>query len=104
MNLKILYFVIALILLLVVVYNTYLWINVSSDETKPYEQVLKEYIALFPSFITSGRQVTVIRIIVCGLSMFFFFKSSSEIRLKKISSILLLITCVLCFWSIFSLM
>lgn len=69
-----------------------------------FEETKAAYLSLFPEFIANAFFLTIIDIIASGIAAIIFFESIKAGYLKKTSKILMIISLILCGWSIFSLM
>ncbi len=69
-----------------------------------FEETKAAYLNLFPEFIANAFFLTIIDIIILGIAVIIFSEFKKAGYLKKMSKILMIISSILCGWSIFSLM
>lgn len=100
----ILLFSIAVLFLGIAVYDMYLWLKIASDNSKSFEQVVKEYADAHPRFIRGKFDTTILNMILLSISSILFLKTKSVNGLKTTSLILFIICCILNFWMLFSMM
>lgn len=82
----------------------YLWLKISSDNSKPFEQIIKEYANAYPQFMRGRFDKTILNMILLSISSILFLKTKSANSLKTVSQILFIISCILNFWMLFSMM
>lgn len=104
MQKKIVFFIIALFLFIVVVLNIYLWISISIEPMRSFEESKGEYLSKFPKAMRNARLITLGNIILLSIASFLFFKVKKTRGLKIISFTLLLLSILLLAWQLFSLM
>lgn len=103
-SLKIFFFLIAVFLLSIVIYDMYLWIIISVDESKSFEQVKKEYHEKLPDVFSKRFVLEFFNISLLLVSAYLFFKCRRKNFLKLLSTILFGLSLLLAYWNLFSLM
>ena len=86
----------------VVLIDIILWINTWSD-SRSYEENNKLFLVKFPTFLQDGQLITVINVVLLGLSGFAFWNAWRVKYLKTISLILLVLVSILFLWMLFAL-
>lgn len=97
-------FCIGLILLSIVVVDLYWWIEISTDDSKSFEQMKKEYDAKLPGFMEGGYRVTIFNLVLLSVSAFLFIRTSADKRLRIMCGIGTTICVILGGWMLFTLM
>ena len=100
-------FVVGFVLLMAVVLNLVLWIAVSSSGTHSFEESVKEYISFFPSLLANPGRLTLINILLLLISIVCFVISarrSNNSFFKTLCYVLIVLSGILAFWNLFSLM
>ncbi len=101
---RIILFFTALFLFCIVATDIFWWIQISSDNSKSLAQVNKEYLEKFPLFISSGKQIVMLNILILTTSGALFFISKSSPKIKMISQVFLIGCIVIGLWQIFTLL
>lgn len=96
-------YIVGLLLLLISVFNKICWIYVCVKYTE-FEETKAAYLTLFPEFLANLFLLNSIDVIISGIAGFIFFKFKKAGCLKKTSMILMIISLLLCGWTVFSLM
>ncbi len=104
MQKKIVFFIIALFLFSLVVLNIYLWISISIEPMKSFQQAKAEYLSKFPKPIQNARLITLLNIIFLSAASFLFYKVHTAQGLKTLSLTFFFISIILMAWQLFSLM
>jgi len=104
MQKKIIFFIIALSLFCLVVLNIYLWISISIEPMKSFQQAKSEYLSKFPKAIQNARLITLLNIIFLSVASFLFFKVQTARGLKTLSLTFFFISIILMAWQLFSLL
>jgi hypothetical protein len=97
-------FFIGLILFSLVIVDLYWWFQISSDYSKSFEQVKKEYQEKLPWFIAKGNRVTILNITFLTIAGFLFFKSTSLNLSKIIGNVFFILCIIIGAWQLFTLM
>ena len=96
------YFFIGSLFLLVVMIDTIWWFQGWSSN-RSFEENRALYLARFPEFLQDAILITLINIILLGISIFAFLKTQQANYLRTISVILLTIAGLLFLLNVFSL-
>lgn len=94
---------IAVSLLAISVLNKIYWIYICGQYTE-FEETKTAYLSLFPEFLQNAFFLTVIEITALSAAIILFLESIMTGYLKKTSQILMILSAILCWWNIFSLM
>lgn len=94
---------IGVLLLAVGILNKFWWIYVCILYTE-FEECKVAYLSLFPKYLQNAFLLTVIEIFLLAVAAIIFSESKKAAYLKKTSKILMIISLILCGWSVFSLM
>ncbi|MBF4516139.1 hypothetical protein IRZ71_07290 [Flavobacterium sp. ANB] len=94
---------IGVLLLTADILNKFWWIYICTRYTK-FEDCKAAYLSLFPECLQNAFLLTVIEIFLLAIAAIIFSESKKTAYLKKLSKILMIISLVLCGWSVFSLM
>jgi len=107
MMIKKLLFIIGLIILIFVIIDLVVWIKIATQEEKSFDEVVNEYMSLYPKFIVDSITLTLLHIllllIAIGCFIFAIQKNSSSF-FKKLCYVLIILSGILAFWNLFSLM
>lgn len=98
------YFIIALVLLLFVIGDLVLWIQVSSDMSKSFEEAVIVYKSYFPDFLDSRYGITLLNMAFLAIAIFLFLVAKSDQRLTTICKVCIVLSSLLQFWQIWTLM
>ena len=98
------YFIIGLVFLLFVIGDLALWIQVSSDMSKPFEEAVIEYKSYFPEFLDSRYGITLLNMAFLAIAILLFFVAKSNPRLTIICKVCIVVSSLLQFWQIWTLM
>jgi hypothetical protein len=104
--LKRIIFFAGLFFLFLVIADMVLWIVISSRE-KSFNDSVRRYLSLFPTFLANSLTLTLLNIFFAGLAILCFMmikKNSSNSVFVKICNGLIILTGLLAFWNLFSLM
>ncbi len=101
---RILYFLTGLLLLSIAAYFMTLWIIVAGDETISFEQTKAEYYELLPTFLRKRVLFGFFKISLLSIAAFLFYKCIKANFLKKISWVVFVLSLLLAYWNLFSLM
>jgi len=104
MQKRIVLFIIALFLFILVVLNIYLWISISVEPMMSFQQAKSEYLSKFPKVIRNARLITLLNIVFLSVASFLFFKVQTVKGLKTLSLSFFFISIILIAWQLFSLM
>ena len=96
-------FVLGICILSFVVMDVTWWIQISADDSKSLEQVNKDYLRKFPDFITNGKQVVILNILLLFISSFCFLKFAKLKKVKTLSIALIIFNMTVALWQIFTL-
>lgn len=96
-------FYVALICVIIVLADLYLWFAVSAHNTT-FEASKQEYLGHYPAPLQNARMITVVSILLLAFSGFVFLKYPKSERLRIFAVILGFISVILIIWKIFSLM
>ena len=96
-------YIIGVMLLIISILDKICWIYMCAKYTE-FEETKAAYLSLFPKFIANAFFLTIIDIIASGIAAIIFFESKKAGYLKRPSKVLMIISLILCGWSIFSLM
>ncbi|MNG09151.1 hypothetical protein D3C87_1424320 [compost metagenome] len=94
---------IGVLLLTVGVLSKLWWLYICTLYTE-FEESKVAYLSLFPECLQNAFLLTVIEIFVLAVAAIIFSESKKAAYLKKISKILMIVSLILCGWSVFSLM
>ena len=94
---------IGVLLLAVGILNKLWWIYVCTLYNE-FEECKIAYLSLFPKCLQNAFLLTVIEIFLLTVAAIIFSESKKAAYLKKMSKILMIISLILCGWSVFSLM
>lgn len=100
---KSLIYILGVLLLIISILDKIFWIYICTKYTE-FEETKTAYLSLFPKFIANAFFLTIIDIIALGIAAIIFFEFKKAGYLKRTSKILMIISSILCGWSIFSLM
>ncbi|MEO8886834.1 MAG: hypothetical protein ABI367_12270 [Mucilaginibacter sp.] len=85
-----------------------LWIFLAtSGEKLPFNELKQNYLRYFPALLANALLITVIDIVLLGISILFFNLANNRIissGWKLTNKLLIGLSCVLLFWQVFSLM
>ena len=104
MKKEIIYFTIALIVFCFVAVDIYWWIVVSSDASKSFQQMKREYLERFPAILQNARIITLLNIGLLATASFLFIKAQTLQKIKLVSKIFFVTSMVLSAWQVFTLM
>lgn len=94
---------IAVSLLAMSVLNKIYWIYMYRQYVD-FEETKTAYLNLFPDFLQDAFILTVIEITALAAAIILFLESIMTGYLKKTSQILVILSVILCWWNLFSLM
>lgn len=100
-------FIVGLAILILLFSDIVLWIVISEDYSKSLEQVKLEYLNYFPEIIQNAVLLTLLSIflgIIASACFYYCRKHSGSIFLKKLNSVLLVISIIITSWMAFTLM
>lgn len=100
-------FFIGFVLLLAVIVNIVLWIAITASGTNSFEDSVKEYMSFYPSFLAEPVRLTIINILLLLISIACFIRSSkgsTSSFFKTLCNVLIVLSSILAFWNLFSLM
>lgn len=95
-------FFIGLLFTGLVLIDLILWKSTWSD-SRSYEENNTLYLSKFPGFLQNGQLITVINLVLLGISGFVFWKAWRVKYCKTISMILLVLVSVMFLWMLFAL-
>ena len=101
------FFFIGFVFLLAVIVNIVLWIAISASGMNSFEDSVKEYMSFYPSFLAEPVRLTVINILLLLISIACFImssKGSTSSFFKTLCYVLIVLSSILAFWNLFSLM
>lgn len=101
---RILYFLTGLLLLSIAAYFMTLWIIVAGDETISFEQTKQQYHAMLPAFLRGRFTLELFNISLLTIASYLFYKCIKANFLKKISWVVFVLSLLLAYWNLFSLM
>lgn len=90
-------------MLTVSVLNKIYWIYLCTKYTE-FEETKNAYLDLFSKFMANAFFLTIMDIVVSGIAVIIFLESKTTGYLKNVSKWLMILSSILCGWSIFSLM
>lgn len=96
-------FLIAVVLLLLCITDMVWWFTITDREIS-YEAMQATYLSVFPPFLQSTTLLTLLLIALLVVAAVFFLQSRKEKRLKLASNSGMILSFVLAFWQLFSLM
>lgn len=96
-------FTIAIICLVIVLADLFLWFSVTGDTTT-FEESKQQYLSHYPASLQNARLLTVISILLLTAAGFIFLNASKTRSLKMVAALLGMVSAVLLMWKIFSLM
>ncbi|MEE1946510.1 hypothetical protein VRU48_15400 [Pedobacter sp. KR3-3] len=96
-------FLIAVVLLLLCITNIAWWFAIT-DRDISYEAMQATYVSVFPSFLQNLSLLTWLMFAVLVTAAVLFMQSRKEKSLKLIASSGMILSFVLAFWQLFSLM
>ena len=96
-------FALAIIILVAVLADLYLWFSVSGDYAT-FEESRAVYLEHYPQQWRNARWLTAISILLLTFCGFIFLNLRKNRALKRVASLLGLVCAVLLIWKIFSLM
>ncbi|MDR6763877.1 hypothetical protein J2Y38_004101 [Flavobacterium sp. 2755] len=96
-------YILGVLLLVISILDKIYWIYMCTKYTD-FEETKAAYLSLFPEFIANAFFLTIIDIIVSGIAAIIFYESKKTGYLKRPSKVLMIVSLILCGWSIFSLM
>ncbi|SHF73362.1 hypothetical protein SAMN05443663_1017 [Flavobacterium defluvii] len=96
-------YIVGVVLLIISILNKIWWIYMCTKYTE-FEETKTAYLSLFPKFIANAFFLTSMDIIASGIAVIIFLKFKNAGYLKSTSKVLMIISSILCGWSIFSLM
>src|SRR5687768_1225113 len=102
---KILFFI-GLACLLLAIADLVLWIVIATPE-KSFEEAVNEYISLFPNFIRNPITLTLLNILLLLMAIgcfIFSIQKNSRSFFKRLCYVLIILSGVLAYWNLFSLM
>ena len=100
---KTLVLIIIIILTLIVIGDVYWWIKVAS-EIEGFDNIIKEYLTVFPDFINSGREATYLLLSITAGAIALCGYMINKQNYTTLSIILLTFNALILAWSLFSLM
>ena len=107
MKMPIAFYILGSVFLSLVITDVILWIIISSDNSKSFSEVVKEYLSHWPRFIRTAIQSTLVNILIGAVSILLFIggyvTSKTKFR-KRLGLVLIVFGGVLTYWQIFSLM
>jgi hypothetical protein len=96
-------YILGVLLLIISILDKICWIYTCTKYTE-FDETKTAYLSLFPEFIANAFFLTIIDIIASGIAAIIFYESKKTGCLKRPSKVLMIISLILCGWSIFSLM
>lgn len=96
-------FLIATVLLLLCITNIVWWFTVT-DQDISFEAMKVEYLSIFPSSLQHAGLLTLILIVCLVTAAILFMQSRKEKSLKLVANGGMILSFVLAFWQLFSLM
>lgn len=104
MRKEFIFFIVGLLLFSLVLVDIYWWIEISSDSSKSFDQVKREYFEKFPNFIGRGHGVTLLNITFLAIAALFFSMSKNLNKLKILSRMFFVGCIIISIWQVFSLL
>ena len=98
-------FFIGLLCLLLVIANIVAWIVISAQSEKSFEAVVAEYVSLFPRFLASAIELTLLNVLLSSVAIICFVYSkakSNDSVFKNVCLGLIIFSGVLAAWNLFS--
>ena len=95
--------IVIIILTLIVIGDVYWWIKVAT-EIEVFENIIKEYLTVFPDFIKSGQEATYLRLSLNTVAIALSGYMINKQNYTTLSIILLSLNTLIVAWSLFSLM
>lgn len=97
-------FYIGLLLFFVAVADMTLWIVTTTHKHATFEETVDDYLSYFPEMLQNATLLTMLNIMFLALAGGLFYKSMKSIKLRTAAKILAILSAVLLFWNVFSLM
>ena len=101
------YILLGIIFLAIVVFDVIVWIEISSNNPKPFDAVVQDYLHFYGGVFSNPLVATLKNIVCCILSiMFFVFAINTYQESKRHMSLYIVITITgfLAIWQLWSLM
>jgi len=101
------FFIAGLVFLLIGIADNVLWIIISAPEAISFDASVKEYISLYPKFLASPIKLTFLNIILFLIAIGCFILSankSNRAYFRRTCYVLIVLSGILAFWNLFSLM
>lgn len=102
--LKGIFFLVGLLLLLIVVVDISLWIVISADASKSFEQIKADYYKLLPALFSKRFVLELFNISILTVAAYLFYRSRNANFLRVLSMLFLIICFVLLIWMLFTLL
>lgn len=96
-------FAVALIFIVIVLADLYLWFAVA-DDAVDFEVSREKYLNYYPKALHNARLLTVISILMLTFAGFIFLNARKNKSMKVIAGVLGVISAFLLMWKLFSLM
>ena len=96
-------FAVALIFIVIVLADLFLWFAVA-DEATNFEANREEYLNYYPDALHNARLLTVISILMLTFAGFIFLNARKNTSMRVLAAILGVLSAILLIWKIFSLM
>ncbi|GGB78364.1 hypothetical protein GCM10007424_18100 [Flavobacterium suaedae] len=97
-------FYIGLLPFVIAVANMTLWIVTTTSEHATFEETVNDYLSYFPEMLQNATLLTLLNVMFLALAGGLFYKSMKSITLRTPAKILAIVSAVLLFWNVFSLM
>ncbi len=95
--------IVIIISTLIVIVDVYWWIKVAT-EIQGFENIIKEYLTVFPDFVKSGQEATYLRLSINAVAIALSGNMINKQNYTTLSIILLSFNTLIFAWSLFSLM
>ena len=96
-------FAVALIFIVIVLADLFLWFAIANDANN-FEANRKKYLSYYPDALHNARLLTVISILMLTMAGFIFLNARKNKSMKAIAGILGVVSALLLMWKLFSLM
>lgn len=96
-------FAVALIFMVIVLADLFLWFAVA-DDAADFEVSREKYLSYYPDALHNARLLTVISIMMLTFAGFIFLNARKNKSMKAIAGILGVVSALLLMWKLFSLM